>query len=385
MKPIDELRAARPAHLGDRPVDERTRAVELARAMAGPREPRRRRRAPRPVWGAGLLGAAAAVTAVAVVMWGNGGSAAPPLTPRAPDKARSVASAPATSTVKLSAREVLLAAAEKADRQPEKTGDYWHTAMEHRTLYTAVKGGYTVVHRQRSEAWTPGAADGDQWYRSQSLGVEPATEEDRTAWQAAGSPRRIEVLMGVGPGKKGALEVSPRKARLDRSPLVDGTVFWLGRNITMKDLRGLPDKPDALKRWLLKSYKGHDTEALSVPMSADIWLFRVSSGLITDMPVTPQVRGAAFRMLAELDTVEVAEGVTDDEGRQGTAVAIREHVKGGTVLEYRLIFDEETGRTLGQENIVVKPAGRHAAFKPGEVSSSSVVIEAGWTDTRPGS
>ncbi|MGW5160707.1 hypothetical protein ACWEPN_35020, partial [Nonomuraea wenchangensis] len=69
MNPIDELRAARPAHLGDRPVDERTRAAELAYAMSRPRQGERRRRpAFRPAWGLALAGAAAAaVTAAAVV------------------------------------------------------------------------------------------------------------------------------------------------------------------------------------------------------------------------------------------------------------------------------------------------------------------------------
>ncbi|MGN9788426.1 CU044_5270 family protein [Nonomuraea sp. ZG12] len=402
MNPIDELRAARPAHLGDAPVDERTRAAELSYAMSRPRQARQRRKT-RPVWGISLAGAAA-VTAAAVVVTGTGGG-----TPPAPDAARATTAlstttppttalsttappAPTPSTaapkVTLSAREVLLAAAEKADRQPDDTAAYWHTASVSRSLYKAVDGGYLVWDRSRIEGWTPKATGGDQWSRNRSLGARPATEADETAWRQAGSPAEIKVEM---PAKMGelTLSTSPRAAKTGHAPLVDGDkVFWLGRNVTMKDLRGLPSDPGELKAWLLRSYGGHGTESSSDPMTADVWLFTVSAGLITDMPVTPEVRGAAFRMLAGLDTVEVIENVTDAEGRQGTAVAIEQTVrtkdkKSTGVLENRLIFDQATGRALANESVVVKPGGYQAAFEPGTVWNSTAVLEAGWTDSKP--
>ncbi|MEV4171617.1 CU044_5270 family protein [Nonomuraea sp. NPDC049709] len=390
MNPIDELRAARPAHLGDRPVDESTRAVELARAMSGSREGRRRRKAVRPAWGLGLAGAAAAVTAAVVVVSGNG---TVPTTPRAPGGQGVVASAAPSGTkaprVTLSAREVLLAAAEKAARQDEGSGAYWHSVSVSRNLYTVEGGGYLVVQRDRSEGWTPSATGGEQWWRSRSLGAEPATEEDRKAWEQAGSPAEFEAVVpgkGRGTAKYGTipLSTSPGKVTTSHSPLVDGDkVFWLGRNVTMKDLRGLPSDPRRLKKWLMASYEGHGTESTSEEMSGDAWLFRVSMGLIMDMPVTPEVRGAAFRMLAELDEVKVTENVTDAEGRQGTAVSVEESTTGGGVYENRLVFDEATGQPLAGENVVVKPGGPQAGFEPGAVWNSTVLIEAGWTDSGP--
>ncbi|GAA2268664.1 hypothetical protein GCM10010149_06890 [Nonomuraea roseoviolacea subsp. roseoviolacea] len=383
MNLMDELRAARPAHLGDRPVDPRTRDAELARAMARPRPARRRRVTVRPAWGLGLAGAAAAVTAVVVVVSGNG--TVP--TPRGPDGSRPVAVSPSTvpgTRVRLSARDVLLAAAKKADRRSEGDGAYWHTASVTRSVYSAARGGYRVMDLQRSEMWTPAAAGGERWGRDQTLGARPATEEDRQAWERAGSPGEIDVVV---PGKAGGplrLKTSAGKARTSHGPLVDGDkVFWLGRNVTMKDLRGLPSDPGGLKRWLLRSYDGHDTESSSVPMGSDTWLFRVSVGLITDMPVTPRVRGAAFRMLAGLDTVKVIENVVDGEGRQGTAVAVEERVKGSGVLEHRLILDMATGQALGIQSVVVEPGGRRADFEPGTVVGSTTVLEAGWTDAKP--
>ncbi|WP_156326175.1 CU044_5270 family protein [Nonomuraea sp. SBT364] len=381
MNPMDELRAARPAHLGDVPVDEGTRAKELTYAMSRPRPARRRaRKLVRPVWGISLAGAAAAVAAATVVVTGTGGT-----TPRAPDPVaqpgQTATATPTAAKVRLSAREVLLAAAEKAGSQPDEMGAWWHTTSVHRTLFEAAKGGYLVLDQQRSETWTPSATGGDQWGRTRSLGARPATAADEAAWQRAGSPTEIDVKVWRKLGGM-RLSTSPGKPSEGHTPLVDGDkVFWLGRNVTMKELRALPSDPGELKAWLLRSYKGHDTETSSIPMGSDAWLFRVSTGLITDMPVTPEVRAAAFRMLADLDSVEVIENVTDAEGRQGTAVAVEEKLKDG-VLENRLIFDQETGRTRATESVVVEPGGAQAAFEPGTVWNSVAVLEAGWTDSR---
>ncbi|MFI6323912.1 CU044_5270 family protein [Nonomuraea sp. NPDC050556] len=339
MNPIDQLRAARPAHL-DTPLDPATRTAELTHAMAGPRQ-RRRRSVRLPVWGLGLGGAAAAATAVAVLVAGSPA-------PRAPSVALPSPTFPA-----FSARTVLLAAAERAERAPAASGDWWHTVGVRRTLFQAVDGDYTVMDRQRIESWTPSATGKDQWSRTQTLGAEPV---DRAAWERAGSPR--EIVVKVDRKKPLPLSVEPGKVDVGHAPLVDGDkVFWLGRNVTMDDLRGLPSSPDGLKAWLLRSYKGHDTES-DRPMGSDKWLFAVTVGLVMDMPVTPRVRGAAFRMLADLDTIKVTPDVADAEGRRGTAVALDGE---------RLIIDEAAGVPLAQES----------------PRSSYVVLESTWTDTPP--
>ncbi|GAA1680568.1 hypothetical protein GCM10009733_091650 [Nonomuraea maheshkhaliensis] len=390
MNPIDELRAARPAHLDGGQVDELTRATELARAMSEPRQSTSRRGIVRPAWGLGLAGGAAAVTAAVVVVSGNGAvpTTSPSPAPGTPGVAASVTRTSAPR-VALPARQVLLAAAENAARQDEGSGDYWHSESVSRMIHTVEDGGYRVVDRTRTEGWTPSAVGGEQWSRSRSLGAEPATEQDREAWERAGSPSAFNaVIPGKGRGKEkyGAipLSTSPRAARTERSPLVDGDkVFWLGRNVTMKDLRGLPDDPAKLKKWLMASYEGHGTEGDGQEMSGDVWLFTVSMGLIMDMPVTPEVRGAAFRMLAELDEAKVTANVTDAEGRQGTAVSVEEPTHGGGIDEKRLVFDEATGRALARENVVVKAGTFQAGLEPGTVWTSEVLIGSGWTDAAP--
>lgn len=366
MNPMEQLRKARPSHL-DGHVDERTRAAELTHAMSQQRERVRRRLRVRPVWGLSLAGAAAAVTAVAVVI--SGGSAG--TAPRAPSASASASASAAP--IALSAKTVLLAAAEQAERTPAVTGDWWHSVSVSWTLLKADKGGYMVADRRRSEHWTPLATGKEQWSRSQMLGAEPL---DRAAWEKAGSPKEIAVRIA----HKGhyALSTEPGKVDIGHSPLVDGDkVFWLGKNVTMKDLLGLPSEPDKLKAWLLRSYEGHDTES-DQPMGSDDWLFAVTNGLIMDMPVTPQVRAAAFRMLADLDSIEVTAGVTDAEGRKGTAVSIEQ-----SGLQRRLIIDESTGQALTSETVVVKPVGNFKAYSPGDVWNSHAVLESGWTDEGP--
>ncbi|MER5646007.1 CU044_5270 family protein [Streptosporangium sp. NPDC002524] len=434
MNPVDQLRAARPEHLGDTPVDPRTRAAELSRAMAWPRRAPARRGAVRPGWGLGLglgvglglAGAAAAVTAVAVTVSATDGTV-PDAPPAQADPARTVfapstsgpstsgpsasgpsasnpsASGPSASSssvpapqTEVSSRSVLLAAAHGAARQPDTTGAYWHTASVTRNLLEAADGDYTLVERTRNEAWTPLATGADRWDRTWSLGARPASAEDEAAWKRAGSPARIEVEF---PGKRGSrlggyvLSTEPGEAKDSHAPLVDGDkVFWLGRNVTMRDLRGLPADPDALKAWLLRSYRGMSTEA-DIPMASDAWLFSVAVGLVTDMPITPKVRGAAFRMLADLKTIKVARGVTDAEGRTGSAVSIEERARAKVTdksaddgaLRNRLIFDEATGRALATESVVVRPGGLQAGFEPGTVWHSETVLETGWTDERPAS
>jgi hypothetical protein len=49
-------------------------------------------------------------------------------------------------------------------------------------------------------------------------------------------------------------------------------------------------------------------------------LFRAGEFLVMKLPVTPQLRGAAYRMLAGLDGVRSVGPVTDRRGRAGTGV-----------------------------------------------------------------
>jgi hypothetical protein len=394
MNPIEQLRAAKPAHLDPDPrVEETTRARELSYALSQARTVRSRRRIAKPAWGLSLVGAAAAVTAVAVTMSGGTGGGTGSGTPAPGGATSSVTKGPAPQ-VSLDARSVLLAAAHSAEVQPDKVGKYWHSSTIGKNLVTA--GSYALFEQSKSEGWTPYATGADTWTREQNLGVVPATPADEAAWKAAGSPTKIKVTFPDKGGSdggpiKGSMVVStvPGAPRISHQPLFQGDkIFWLGKNVTMKDVRGLPSSPTALKQWLLRSYEGHGTEG-GDKVSADSWLFSVAAGLITDMPVTPQVRGAAFRMLANLKSLKVTENVQDSSGRSGTAVSLttvsgsKATGKKTGLYDDRLIFNKGTGLPLAREGVVIKPGGFQAGLKPGTVFYSTLVQDSGWTDSNP--
>jgi len=149
----------------------------------------------------------------------------------------------------------------------------------------------------------------------------------------------------------------------------------------MEDLRGLPTDPKGLKAWLLEFYAGHSTETTSEKVSSDEWLFGVATGLIMDMPITPQVRAAAFRMLADLGSVKALGTLKDARGRAGTAVAIVEKTEVG-VLQHRLIIDDATGRALGQDIVVLK-AAPSGGLPAGSTSYSVSIVTDEWVASPP--
>jgi hypothetical protein len=345
LKAMDRLAAVRP----DLSPEADRRSHDLRAAMDQPYETRRRRPVGR------LAAGAVAVTAAAVggvVVVSDDGR--PPVVSR---------------PVVLDARTVLLTAAQRADAQQEATGAFWHTVTLSRLYLRAP--GYSIVEQGRDESWTPSAVGGQQWSRSQSLGAAPATAADRAAWERAGSPRSITMsLPGASGRKQLTVRMTAGRVTTSRAPLVDGDkVFWLGHNVTMKELRSLPATPDGLKAWLLRSYAGHDTESSSEPMTSDAWLFRVTTGLIIDMPVTARVRAAAFRMLAALPSVTALGQVRDAQGRTGTAITV---AMGGATRQ-RLVIDSSGGRALADETYAAS----------GGLLSSRVIVTAGWTDAKP--
>ncbi|MFB4300216.1 CU044_5270 family protein [Actinomadura sp. NTSP31] len=381
------LREARPAELSpDAPVDEGVRRSELARAMAAPagdrvreaRVPRRSR--VRPMWGLGLAGAVAAASVGVVAVTSGGDGNAPVHGPDAVPEERP-----------MDARTVLLAAAEKLDGASEPVaGAYWHKVVIGSDSMVATGAGgerYSVVLNEKSEEWAPAKPGRKMVARQQRLGVAPATKADAAAWKRAGSPSTLSLQVAIQPSGKGgykAMKVStgPGPVETSRTPLVGGDkVYWLGRNVSIKQLQGLPADPARLKKELLRWYGGHDTESSSVPMAADAWLFRVAGSLVTELPVTPKVRAGAFRMLAGLKTVRSVGKVTDVKGRSGNAIGMEEKELSG-VVRHLLVIDPGSGKALAEERVLVTPSAKEPR-PAGTVLGSTAVIAMEWTDSAP--
>ncbi|MEU8801237.1 CU044_5270 family protein [Spirillospora sp. NPDC048819] len=376
------LREARPAELNpDATVDADARRAELARAMAADVDPatpgKAMRRRVRPMWGLGLAGAVAAGALVAATLVAPGGDE--------PGANRAGGGPGAEKT--LDAKTVLLAAAEKANGQTDTPRAYWHHVAIASHTYTVGKAGarYAIVTRDRQETWTPSEPGGKAWNGRQYLGAKPATAADAEAWRSAGSPGGFDVRVPISPGstitKPFTVEVEPGPVEIRPStPAEGGKVFWLGRNVTMKDLRSLPSDAARLKAELMRWYEGHGTEG-DVPARPGEWLYGVAQGLVMDMPVRPEVRAAAFRMLAGLPSVKSIGEVTDPEGRTGNAIAVDKETPRG-VIRHRMIIDLSIGTALASQNIMLKPASGEEV-PAGRAMNSVVTISAEWTDSPP--
>jgi hypothetical protein len=211
------------------------RPASRRRAMTGPS--RRRRLAA----GAGLTAAAAAAAAVALVPGG-------PLN---------------TAPVRMSATQVLLAAATAAAAQPS-SGTYWHVKEVYDNYQPAFghpHGTWTWT-RYTQETWTN--RDGAFWVPDSAAGT------------------------GVVPlGGPGGFSVA-------------------SSDLTFSQLQRLPESPAALKAWITHSFEHPAYVQFGIPTASVLpgYVLTTLVRLLTDMPVPPAVRAAAFRALASMPNVK---------------------------------------------------------------------------------
>ncbi|MFC4586854.1 CU044_5270 family protein [Sphaerisporangium corydalis] len=379
MNSLDQLRAARPAHLDTAP-DPATRAAELSYAMAQAR-PRRSRRISRPVWGLGLAGVATA-TAVAVAVSGTGGTA--------PPVAGGTQAAPSTGSaepsVRLSAKQILLAAAGSALKAPVASGAYWYVESTGGSAdQVGTKERYTVHTTSKARFWFARSPRKESWWTSQNLGTKPA-EGAEEAWERDGSPTRwsLEVSTpkanGTVPKVRMKLSSDPGKPFGNPINVGDKIRDLAGKNVSMAELQDLPTTAAGLKKRLLSGYEGHGTES-DDPQDADSWLFQVTSGLL-DGPVKPEVRAAAYKVLAGLGGVRALGEVTDVLGRTGQGVARTENWATGR-FERQIIIDPETGLPLSDQVVAIKGKGSFAWAEPGTPVFWQATEKATWTDAPP--
>ncbi|NUP75945.1 MAG: CU044_5270 family protein, partial [Nonomuraea sp.] len=308
--------------------------------------------------GVGLLGAAAAVTLVVT----SETSAGAPGTP-------SAAQAPSVEPIKkLSAQQVLLAAATSAAKTPAD-GAYWVRSSLTGKQRVEPGGKYTLEMTTLVEAWVSQVPGKPTWFINQNLGIKPATPQDEEAWRAAGSPhswtypgttvttrgksfKTPSVTLQSKPGE-------PVTTRLDG----DKSDSSVGKPMTRAALSELPTTPDGLRDYL-KTVIAKQWGAEPVDVNAE--LYQAGVHIIMDLPAPPDVRAAAFRMLASLPGVKAEGEVTDPLGRTGQAVSLP-HSEG----EGRLIMNTATGEPLAFVT-TVKEDRVFVAIK-----------KARWTDDKP--
>jgi hypothetical protein len=210
------------------------RPASRRRAMTGPSRTRRL------AAGAALTAAAAAAVTVAVVPGG-------PLN---------------TAPVRLSARQVLLAAATAAAAQPS-SGTYWH-----------VKEVYDMY--------------------------QPPFGHPQGTWT------RTRYTQQTWTNRQGAFWVPDSAAGTGVVPLGGPAGFSVASSdLTFNQLQRLPQSPAALKAWITHSFEHPAYAQMGVPTASVLpgYVLTTLVRLITDMPVPPAVRAAAFRALASMPNV----------------------------------------------------------------------------------
>ncbi|WP_433347378.1 CU044_5270 family protein [Micromonospora sp. CA-111912] len=335
-----------------------------------------RARASRPAlrWsflGTGLAGAAAAgVLAVSIVAAPQDAPRdVPPLAGGQPGAVDSTSGA-----TSLTARNILLAAANRAEQAPAETGRYWHVKTIDVSGPVPVgtgAGRYSLLRSSINESWDAGDPRGASWSGYRDLGARPRGADDERAWRAAGSPTKWKVDVD-GPTKL-VLSTRPGKGSLDRDREAPRYLEDIGA-LTLERIRQLPDEPGALRAWVTDRIRtAEDMGFAAGSAESNSLLFGFLSRLLLDTPAPPKVRAAAFRILADISGVRSLGTVQDERGRSGQGVEFRS----GSVIEW-LIVDTSTHRLLASK--IVSPS---KGAPSGGKEHSTLVLTAQWSDAAP--
>jgi hypothetical protein len=244
--------------------------------------------------------------------------------------------------------------------------------------------GYLVEIGTQVDDWFAASASDRSWFVSQSLGGHPLTPDDEAAWRSAGAPDHFDVRVDKGGGTVATGTFNARPGQPVSAPVDrQSSVFDLGRpGISLGDLAQLPADPAALRARLAELHRRGDPAATDAPKDLDPWLFQAASSLL-NAPVSPEVRSAALRLLADLPGVTNAGSATDPLGRTGVAIAESSSSPLSGTVQRQLVIDPATGRLLATQTVVQRPGPAEPWARPGLRISSITTVSAGWTDAMP--
>ncbi|GAA3673478.1 hypothetical protein GCM10022224_042150 [Nonomuraea antimicrobica] len=239
---------------------------------------------------------------------------------------------------------VLEAAADRLAARPPGTGAWWRRELV-QVLRSKAMYGFTVEQRVEEVLWVN--REGEQRTERGDVSAKPLTPADEQVWKDSGSPKLCEPSDDCQIGR-----------------------FYFSPVDQVKPVANLPTDPEALKAELLKHFPVSGKE------NKEAWLWAVANWLLLNTESTPGTRAALYRMLADLPSARVTDGVTDPDGRTGVAL-----MYGGPNALGQIVIDRDSGDLLALQDEQVPANGLDDVG----TFNSYVVKQLGWTDEAPGS
>jgi hypothetical protein len=255
---------------------------------------------------------------------------------------------------------VLEAAARVAEAQPAQAGKYWRVSIASSKLIAAGPNAHPYALEETLSPWVtwypanpakPGV--GTVAYSDASYTTKPATAGAAAQWKADGSP-------ALPSGKLPVATTAPFNDLMYFADIPAGTTYPPGSVLqwTPAQYQSLPSDPAALKAYILRLNQGKSSLAPgeTEQEALDSAVFGEITDLLDHEPITPQVRAAAFQVLAGLPGIKMLGPVTDPVGRPGYTIGLGEYaakdfgytplVGSGLVL----IISPTTGTLLAEES-----------------------------------
>jgi hypothetical protein len=377
--PLQIVADLKPAQLDQIAEDAyaRRRATDLARALgaqgasplpAGGRRPSRR-------WplltGAGVLSAAASVTALAL----TGALAGPATGPAHPGGSSPTASRPGAVT--LDARTFLLASANVASQAPAGVGRYWYVReRDFQPTWKAPtgaappprkKGAAKPVLKPEGQGFAAYWAATEESWMSQDKARTTVNEDlqfifpsaaDKARWIAQGKPKLANPAGGYGYTGTRTSDYSE--------------TFYFGygvHRLSVDQARKLPATEAALSRLLTRWWNSEpDKQGAVGPAHPNFGQYVFTwAGALLGGPAAQATKAALYRLLAAQPGIQVMAGVTDPLGRTGVAI--------GDGTGTFLLIDPGTAALLTTTTAHVRAGLKIAATSGG----TEAILGEGWT------
>jgi len=204
---------------------------------------------------------------------------------------------------RLSARQILLAAATAAAAWPEDSGTYWYVKQ----IWS--QPGY----QETDEIWTPHSGNPEWIWAGKKTNDRVVKIPVTPGFGLAGAPGTFRQLELMPPQPQRVIKARQRLIKARRS--LHGSVPGM---VTFGQLQKLPANPAALKAWIVAFNRNFLRNGGGVG-PAHLGVFLSLTNLVAVLPAPPGVRAAAFRALATLPDVTSLGPV---QGGQGLRLAL---------------------------------------------------------------